>query len=73
MSVTDIHAVTPTTREVVLASLREESATWLFVAKTLLAFYLTGWLAMRLALPQPSTAMLTTIIVANRQSGMVLA
>lgn len=73
MSVTGIHAATPTTREVVMTSLREESATWLFVAKSLLAFYLTGWIAMRLALPQPSTAMLTTIIVANRQTGMVLA
>lgn len=73
MSVTGIHPPTPTTREVVMTSLREESATWLFVFKSLLAFYLTGWLAMRLALPQPSTAMLTTIIVANRQTGMVLA
>jgi uncharacterized membrane protein YccC len=73
MSVTDVNAVTPTTREVVAASLRAESDTWLFVAKTLLAFFITGWIAMRVALPQPSTAMITTIIVANRQSGMVLA
>lgn len=57
----------------ILTTLREESATWLFVFKSLLAFYITGWLAMRLALPQPSTAVLTTIIVANRQTGMVLA
>src|SRR5215469_4931470 len=73
MSVTDVNAAVPTTRELVLASLRAEADTWLFVAKTLLAFFITGWLAMRFALPQPSTAMLTTIIVANRQSGMVLA
>lgn len=73
MSVADVNAVTPTTRDVVMASLRDETQIWLFVAKTLLAFFLTGWLAMRLALEQPSTAMLTTIIVANRQSGMVLA
>lgn len=73
MSVTEVQATTPGTREFVAATLREETATWLFVAKSLLAFYITGWLAMRLALPQPSTAMLTTIIVANRQTGMVLA
>ncbi|RUL65914.1 FUSC family protein [Dyella dinghuensis] len=73
MSVTDVNAVTPTTRDVVVTALRDETQTWLFVAKTLLAFFLTGWLAMRFALDQPSTAMLTTILVANRQSGMVLA
>jgi uncharacterized membrane protein YccC len=73
MSVTEVQATPPGTRDVIVATLREETATWLFVFKSLLAFYLTGWLAMRLALPQPSTAMLTTIIVANRQSGMVLA
>jgi uncharacterized membrane protein YccC len=73
MSVTDVNAVTPTTRDIVVASLRAEADTWLFVVKTLLAFFIAGWIAMRIALPQPSTAMITTIIVANRQSGMVLA
>lgn len=73
MSVTDIHAVPPTRREIVALTLREETDTWLFVVKTLLAVFITGWLAMRLSLEQPSTAMLTTVIVANRQSGMVLA
>lgn len=61
------------TRRVIADTLRDEAGIWLFVFKTLLAFYLTGWLAMRLALPQPSSAMLTVIIVANRQAGMVLA
>ncbi|NID06194.1 FUSC family protein [Luteibacter jiangsuensis] len=61
------------TRDVVVETFREEAAAWLFVVKTLIAFFLTGWIAMRLELPSPSTAMLTTIIVANRQSGMVLA
>ena len=73
MSVTDVQAAMPGTRNVIVTTLREETATWLFVFKSLLAFYITGWLAMRLDLPQPSTAMLTTIIVANRQTGMVLA
>lgn len=55
------------------AALREEGGVWLFVLRTALAFFLTGWLAMRFSLPQPASAMLTCIIVANRQSGMVLA
>jgi uncharacterized membrane protein YccC len=63
----------PVTRQLVAATLREEASVWLFVTKTLLAIFVTGWIAMRLALPSPSTAMITTIIVANRQSGMVLA
>jgi uncharacterized membrane protein YccC len=73
MSATVANEVVPTTRKLVVDSFTEEAGIWLFVCKTLLAYYITGWLAMRLALPQPSTAMLTTIIVANRQSGMVLA
>ncbi|GLQ52015.1 FUSC family protein [Dyella flava] len=73
MSVTEANAATPSLREVFKTALRQESATLLFVLKTLLALYITCWLAMRLALSQPSTAMLTTVIVANRQTGLVLA
>jgi uncharacterized membrane protein YccC len=73
MSVNAAAIATPNSRTVVLDTLRDETGVWLFVFKTLLAFYLTGWLAMRFSLAQPSTAMLTVIIVANRQSGMVLA
>jgi uncharacterized membrane protein YccC len=73
MSASELSTRQPLAREVVVETMREEAATWLFVVKTLLAFFLTGWIAMRLDLPAPSTAMLTTIIVANRQSGMVLA
>jgi uncharacterized membrane protein YccC len=73
MSAVNPTAATPDTRQVVVETLREEASIWLFVLKTLIAFFGTGWLAMRFALPAPSTAMLTTIIVANRQSGMVLA
>lgn len=73
MSATGLQNAAPGTRQVVVETLREEANVWLFVAKTLIAFFLTGWLAMRLDLPAPSTAMLTTVIVANRQSGMVLA
>jgi len=53
--------------------LKGEADTWLFVLRTTLAFFLTGWLAMRFQLPQPGTAMMTTVIVMHRQSGMVLA
>jgi uncharacterized membrane protein YccC len=63
----------PTMRSLILGSLAEEADVWRFVFKTLLAYYITGWLAMRFSLAQPSTAMLTTIILANRQSGRVLA
>jgi uncharacterized membrane protein YccC len=73
MSVNATAVAAPPNRTVVLDTLRDEAGVWLFVFKTLLAFYLTGWLAMRFSLAQPSTAMLTVIIVANRQSGMVLA
>lgn len=73
MSVDATAIISPPTRTVVVDTLRDEAGVWLFVFKTLLAFYLTGWLAMRFSLAQPSTAMLTVIIVANRQSGMVLA
>jgi uncharacterized membrane protein YccC len=73
MSASELSMTSPTTRQVVTETLREEASVWLFVVKTLIAFFLAGWIAMRFALPAPSTAMLTTIIVANRQSGMVLA
>ncbi|URL58307.1 FUSC family protein [Luteibacter flocculans] len=73
MSATRLSTPAPAVSSVIADTLREQASTWLFVAKTLLAFFVTGWIAMRLALPAPSTAMLTTIIVANRQAGMVLA
>ncbi|HEY4145230.1 FUSC family protein [Pinirhizobacter sp.] len=74
MSMTDTGTpLPPAASKVVIDTLQEEAGTWLFVFKTLLAFYITGWLAMRLSLPAPTSAMLTTIIVANRQSGQVLA
>ncbi|MFT3790974.1 MAG: FUSC family protein [Rudaea sp.] len=71
-TLTDADAAPSYTR-IALDTLREERAAWLFVLRTAIAFYLTGWLAMRLALPQPGTAMMTSAIMANRQTGMVLA
>lgn len=57
----------------VSAWLRGAALDWLFVAKAVFAILLTGWLAMRFQLEQPSTAMLTVSIVIHPQSGMVLA
>ena len=45
---------------------------WLFVAKTLLAAYGALWIAFRLGLDSPTTAMTTTFILALPSSGMVL-
>ncbi|MGH8052347.1 MAG: FUSC family protein [Stenotrophomonas sp.] len=53
--------------------LKGEAGAWLFVLRVTLSFFITGWLAMRMQLPLPGTAMLTTVIVMHRQSGMVLA
>ncbi|MEW9571719.1 FUSC family protein [Rhodanobacter sp. Si-c] len=53
--------------------LHGEALSWLFVAKSLAAALLALWLALRFALPQPYTAMLTVFIVMRPQSGLVLA
>ncbi|EKF73433.1 hypothetical protein A11A3_13810 [Alcanivorax hongdengensis A-11-3] len=55
------------------AVLREAGLDWLFVAKTLLAMFVTVWLAMRMDLQQPATAMMTVAILSHPHSGMVLA
>ncbi|WP_051278380.1 FUSC family protein [Solimonas flava] len=46
---------------------------WLFIAKTLIAAFAALWLSMRLGLDKPATAMMTVFIVAQPQSGFVLA
>lgn len=52
---------------------RSDGVTWIYIAKVLLAALLTLWLAMRLELPQPSTATITVFIVMQPQSGQVFA
>lgn len=52
---------------------RSDGVTWVFIFKVLLAAFLTLWLAMRLELPQPRTALATVFIVMQPQSGQVLA
>jgi uncharacterized membrane protein YccC len=49
-----------------------EGERWIFVAKTLLAAFTALWLAFRLGLDSPNTAMTTTFILALPSSGMVL-
>ena len=52
---------------------RSDGVTWVYIFKVLLAAFLTLWLAMRLELPQPRTAMITVFIVMQPQSGQVFA
>ena len=54
-------------------ALAGEGRAWLFVFKTLLALYVTAWLAMWLRLEQPATAMITVGVVMHPHSGMVRA
>jgi uncharacterized membrane protein YccC len=66
----------PSAAEVRSAALdwsRSEGATWIYVIKTVIAALLTLWLAMRLQLPQPSTATTTVFVVMQPQSGQVFA
>ena len=48
---------------------RSDGVTWVYIFKVLFAAFLTLWLAMRLELPQPRTAMITVFIVMQRQNG----
>lgn len=54
-------------------ALQGSGRAWMFVFKACVAVLLTGWIAMRVGLEQPGTAMLTCAIVINPQSGMVMA
>ena len=49
-----------------------EGERWIFVAKAMLAAFSALWLAFRLGLDSPNTAMTTTFILALPASGMVL-
>ena len=50
-----------------------ERAVWAYIGKVLVALYLSGWIAMRLGMSSPGTAMITVLVVMNRNTGMVLA
>ncbi len=49
------------------------AADWLFVFKTILAALLALWLAYRLEMPSPRTAVVTVFIVMQARTGMVVA
>lgn len=50
-----------------------EGPTWVYIAKSVCAAVLSLYVAMRLELPSPRTAMTTVFIVMTPQSGMVVA
>lgn len=53
--------------------LLNDGVMWIYLFKALIASCITLWIAMRLELPQPATAMTTVFIVMQPQSGHVLA
>lgn len=52
---------------------RSDGVTWIYIFKVLLAAFVTYWVALRLELPQPRTAVITVFIVMQPQSGHVFA
>jgi uncharacterized membrane protein YccC len=52
---------------------QRDGVTWIYLFKLLTAAFLTYWVALRLELPQPSTALVTVFIVMQPQSGQVIA
>ncbi|MDQ8037854.1 MAG: FUSC family protein [Pedobacter sp.] len=53
--------------------LQGEGPRWIFIAKTLLASFFAFWLSIQLDFDKPATAMMTVFIVAQPQSGLVVA
>ncbi|WP_250533761.1 FUSC family protein [Caballeronia sp. AZ10_KS36] len=52
---------------------RTDGLAWVYILKAVLAALLALWIAMRLDMQQPRTAMTTVFVVMQPQSGMVLA
>ncbi|SAL19716.1 fusaric acid resistance protein [Caballeronia cordobensis] len=52
---------------------RTDGLAWVYIFKAVLAALLSLWIAMRLDMAQPRTAMTTVFVVMQPQSGMVLA
>ncbi len=76
MSATPVPAATvatPTWREAWRDWLGSEGPAWIFVAKTIFAALLALWIAFRLGFDSPRSSMLTVFIVAQPQTGLVLA
>jgi len=51
----------------------QELPKWLFVGKTLAAAFLSLWISFRLGFTAPSTSLITVFIIAQPQSGLVIA
>ena len=66
-------AARPTWGEAWRDWLRSEGPAWIFVAKTAFAALLALWIAFRLGFDSPRSSMLTVFIVAQPQTGLVLA
>lgn len=60
-------------RPALRAFAERDGVTWIYLLKLLIAVFLTYWVAMRLELPQPSTALVTVFIVMQSQNGAVIA
>ena len=67
------HAARSTLRHDLAVWARSEGLCWIFIFKMLAAALTTLWLAMRLDMPQPSTAVMAVFIVMQPQSGQVIA
>ncbi|MNF36089.1 p-hydroxybenzoic acid efflux pump subunit AaeB [compost metagenome] len=67
------HAGSPGLRHDLGVWARSEGLSWIFIFKMLAAALTTLWLAMRLDMPQPSTAVMAVFIVMQPQSGQVIA
>jgi uncharacterized membrane protein YccC len=63
----------PSLKLAVLDWARTDGLAWVYIFKAVLAALLALWIAMRLDMQQPRTAMTTVFVVMQPQSGMVLA
>jgi len=63
----------PSLRLALLDWARTDGLAWVYIFKAVLAALLALWIAMRLDMQQPRTAMTTVFVVMQPQSGMVLA
>ncbi|BAN22847.1 FUSC family protein [Caballeronia insecticola] len=63
----------PSLKLALLEWARTDGLAWVYIFKAVLAALLSLWIAMRLDMQQPRTAMTTVFVVMQPQSGMVLA
>ncbi|WP_250512812.1 FUSC family protein [Caballeronia sp. INDeC2] len=63
----------PSLKQTLLDWARTDGLAWVYIFKAVLAALLSLWIAMRLDMQQPRTAMTTVFVVMQPQSGMVLA